>query len=178
MIRVITGVVFAVLAARFDVLWQLAPYLALAAVLIVLSIVDAATHRLPNVIVWPSFTVGLVIVAASGLYAGFDPFAASLFGAVLFAVIIGAVHLIQPGGMGRGDVKLAALLGLAIGWTQTGLLEAAVLVIYALIACSILGLVHASRVGALGRPNQRVPFGPALATGSLLVIVAAPQLIP
>ncbi len=178
-LRIVTGIVFAVLAARFEPAWQLGPYLALAAVLIVLSIVDAVTHRLPNVIVWPSIAVGLVVVAVlSGLHAGVDRFAAALVGAALFAGIIGATHLTYPRGMGRGDIKLTVLLGLAIGWSQSELIAATVLVVYALIACSFLGLVHALRFGALTRPNQPVPFGPALVAGSLLVIVGGPHLVP
>lgn len=180
-VRAAAGVGFALVASRFEPWWQVGPYLALVSVLIVVSVVDLRIRRLPNSVLWPAVGAGLVIAAGlgfSGLAGGPESLAAALAGAGLLAGIIGAIHLALPAGMGRGDIKLALLLGLAVGWTQTSAPAAIILVVDALVLASLFGLVHAAATGALRDRRHQVPFGPSLAAGSLVVILVAPALIP
>lgn len=170
-----TGVIFVLLGLRFGSGWMLVPYLGLAAVLIVLSAIDAETHLLPNIIVWPSFFAGLfVIFVISGQrdYAG--GIYSALLGAAVFAGFIGAAHVIYEPGMGRGDVKLSMTLGLFLGWLQPGLIDTTRLVlatiIVALAGGGLIGLAY-NQLRARGRAE--IPFGPALALATLAAVLVS-----
>ena len=175
MVDIATVAVFAVLGARFGADVLLVPYLALGAVLIVLSAIDAETHLLPNVIVWPTFLAGLfAVLVLSGQRDYADGVYSALLGAAVFTGFIGAAHVVNEAGMGLGDVKLSMTLGLSIGWIQPGLLDTTRLVlatiIVALAGGGVVGLVH----NALRRRGRaEIPFGPALAVATLASVVAS-----
>jgi leader peptidase (prepilin peptidase)/N-methyltransferase len=172
-----TATVFAMLAARFGASWVLAPYLGLAAVLVVLSAIDLETHLLPNIIVWPAILTGLfAILVFSGELDQAGNLYAALAGGLAFGGFLGAAHLAYEPGMGRGDVKLGLLLGLFVGWLTSDLLLAVRLVLVAILLAlaggGVAGLAW-NRIRRRGRAE--IPFGPALATAALAVIlVAAP----
>ena len=111
------------------------------------------------------------------------------------------LHLISPKGMGFGDVKLALLLGLHLGWaagsTWVGWVPVFRLVLYALLVASFLGGfgglllavvrrrlsrdVLADPEATEGQPTrflaQSLPFGPALATGTVIVALLADSFV-
>ncbi len=183
-VDLLAAVVFAALGSRFGgddgaVDWRLWPYLAVAALLVVLSVIDIETHLLPNILVWPAIAVGLfaVLVLSGELDYG-EGIAAALLGGAVFGGFIGAAHLVHEQGMGRGDVKLALLLGLFVGWLQADLLLATRLVLYAILL-SLLGggLIGMAYNLVRGRGRAEIPFGPALAAGTLVIIVISPNLI-
>jgi leader peptidase (prepilin peptidase)/N-methyltransferase len=131
-----------------------------AAVLVVLSVVDIRTRRLPNRIVLPAACVLLVAHIA------IEPDRALewVVGAVgAFAVCL-ALALAYPGGLGMGDVKLALLLGAALGWAV-----AAALVI-GFVAAGLAGVVMIARNGWSAR-KATLPLGPFLAAGGLAVLL-------
>ncbi|MGH2821204.1 MAG: prepilin peptidase, partial [Actinomycetota bacterium] len=100
--------------------------------------------------------------------------AGAAIGAALFGGFFFAVFLIYPPGMGFGDVKLSLLLGSFLGY-----LEAPALVVVGLfmsfLCGAVLGAVPRLVVGG-GRKAQ-VPFGPFLAMGTVLAIVAGRPLL-
>jgi leader peptidase (prepilin peptidase)/N-methyltransferase len=168
-----TATTFALLGLRFGVGWMLVPYLGLAAILIVLSVIDAKTHLLPNEIVWPSFLAGLfVIFVISGQQDYANGIYSALLGAAVFAGFIGAAHLAYEPGMGRGDVKLSLTLGLFLGWLQPGLIDTTRLVLstifVALVGGGVGGLIY-NLVRSRGRAE--IPFGPALAVATLASVL-------
>lgn len=170
---------FAAVGWRFGLDWRLGPYLALTAVLVVLSAIDVETHLLPNVIVWPSIGVGLfVILVLSGELDYAEGVLPALIGAAVFGLFTGATHLAHEPAMGFGDVKLSVLLGLFVGWLHPGLLTAARLVLYALFLAMLGGGLIGLAINLLRRRKGEIPFGPALAAASLVVIVASPMLQP
>ncbi|MEM9132050.1 MAG: A24 family peptidase [Actinomycetota bacterium] len=172
-----TATSFAFLGWRFGLEWRLAPYLALAAVLVVLSVIDLETHLLPNIIVWPSLGVGLFLVLVlSGELDYSEGVLPALLGAAVFGAFTGAVHLAYEPAMGFGDVKLSLLLGLFVGWLQPGLLTATRLVLYALLLAALGGGLVGLAANAIRRRRGEIPFGPALAAASIAVIVASPVL--
>ena len=181
-VDVATALVFGLLAWRFVVVesgggtstdWKLWPYLAIGAVLVVLSAIDIETHLLPNIVVWPSIGTSLFLVLVlSGELDDGDGIAAALLGAAVFGGFIGATHLAYEKGMGRGDVKLALLLGLLIGWLQVDPLEATRLVLYAIFLALLGGGVAGLAYNAIRRRGRaEIPFGPALVAAALAVIV-------
>ena len=170
-----TGVAFALMGMRFGAGWMLAPYLGFAAVLIVLSAIDAETHLLPNVIVWPSFLAGLfTVLVISGQRDYAAGISSALLGAAVFAGFIGAAHVIYEPGMGRGDVKLSMTLGLFLGWVQPDLIDTTRLVLFTIIAAlaggGLIGLAY-NIIRSRGRAE--IPFGPALAGATLAAVLVS-----
>lgn len=174
-----SAAVFGLLAWRFGAHWQLWPYLALGAVLVVLSAIDLETHLLPNIVMWPSIGIGLfTVLVLSGELADGRGIGGALLGGAICGGFIGAAHLIYEPGMGRGDVKLAFLLGLFVGWSTPDLLAAARLALYAILLALLGGSVVGMAVNALGkRGRAEFPLGPALASGAIAIVVASPSIL-
>ncbi len=175
LIDLATGLIFALMGLRFGAGWMLAPYLGLAAVLVVLSAIDAETHLLPNVIVWPSFLAGLfAVLVISGQRDYAAGVSSALLGAAIFAGFIGAAHVIYEPGMGRGDVKLSMTLGLFLGWLQPNLINTTRLVLFTIIVAlfggGMIGLIY-NIIRSRGRAE--IPFGPALAAATLVVVLVS-----
>jgi len=165
-VELLTAVVFGLIAAVCGVDFGLVQQLPFAAALIALAAIDLERRLLPNRILAPLAGFGLIAGAAvmtselsELLIAG-----AAAFGAFL------VVALIAPGGMGMGDVKLAGVMGLFLG------LEIIPALLVAFGAGSVVGLVIVARRGSQAR-KQAVPFGPFLALGALIGLLAGEQLI-
>ena len=128
-------------------------------VLVVLSVVDLETRRLPNRIVLPSTLA--VLAAQLVFYPERAPewLLASL-GAALFFFI---PQLVYPVGVGMGDVKLALLLGAALG-------KAVILaLLLGALASFPVALVIVARRGIAARKTA-IPFGPFLAAGAIAAL--------
>ncbi|QMU98494.1 prepilin peptidase [Microbacterium esteraromaticum] len=142
-------------------------HLALAAVGLCLIVIDARSHRLPNRIVLPALgaLILLLIVEAIMTGDGERPTRA-LLGGLALAAFYAMLRLSSRQGMGGGDVKLAAVIGLALAWHgwQTLLLGAA--------AAFLLGALHALSLMALRRATRhtRIAFGPWMIIGAALAI--------
>ena len=130
---------------------------------IALSIIDFRTHRLPNKIVAPSYGVGLILFGCAAV-ASSDAlrFGQSLLGMLgMFAVYL-LMALPARHAIGMGDVKLAGLLGLYLGWL--GWSNLAVGFIGAFVIGGIISVVLMA-LGRVGR-TSRIPFGPWMIAGS------------
>lgn len=178
-VDVVLVAAFVAIGQRFGSSWQLVPYLGLVAALVVLSAIDLETHLLPNIVVWPSIWLALfVILTLSGERGDSAGLYAALIGGGLFGGFIGMAHLLNERGMGRGDVKLALLLGLFVGWLQPDRLMAVRLVFYSIILALLGGgLVGLAFNRLRGRGRAEIPFGPALASATLVIIIASPRLV-
>jgi leader peptidase (prepilin peptidase)/N-methyltransferase len=130
-----------------------------AAVLIVLAVIDARTRLLPNRIVLPA--AGIVLAAQIALSPDrWLEWVLAALGASLFLL---AAALAYPGGLGMGDVKLALLLGAALGWSVAAALT------IGLVAASVASIVLIAREGWAAR-KKAIPLGPFLALGGLAAI--------
>jgi leader peptidase (prepilin peptidase) / N-methyltransferase len=128
--------------------------------LCVLSAIDLAERRLPNRIVLPSAAV--VLFAQTALFPdrAFE-WALAALGASFLLLLFWCAY---PKGLGLGDVKLALLLGAALG---SAVLTALFL---GAVAASVYALFLLARDGAEAR-KQAIPFGPFLAFGSIAVLL-------
>jgi leader peptidase (prepilin peptidase)/N-methyltransferase len=146
----------------------LVAFLYLAAISIALSFIDIEHHRLPDAIVLPSYAVGAVLLATSCILVG-DYAALIRAGIGLAAMVIGylALALIWKGGMGLGDVKLAGVLGLYLGYSGWGSL--AVGSMSAFFLGGIFGLV----LILLHKTTRKsgIPFGPWMLLGAWVGIL-------
>lgn len=186
LVEAASGLLFGAAGLRFGA----APSALLAAILfwflLVLSLIDLDTMRLPNILVGALGGVGLVGavaaqvsgatvvplvgMAGSGLLA--DPVPAALLGAAIGVSLPGglaAIYGLVRGrrGLGMGDVKLLAVLGLFLG----------PYVVMCMFFGSLLGVV-AGLAAARGRSaaETKIPFGPWLAAGAALTVLFGPAI--
>jgi len=134
--------------------------------LVAITLTDLELRLIPNKILVVATALGVGIVAAT------DPSslpervaAAAAAGGLLFAAA-----LAYPRGMGLGDVKLAAVMGLFLGR------NVAPAILVALLTGSVVGLIMIARHGAAAR-KQAIPFGPFLALGGVVGLLAGDQLV-
>lgn len=148
------------------------------AVLIVVSLVDIAERRIPDLITYPAAALGLTVSLAVALTSAEPGSArAALVGGVLFALVLLLLHTARPDAMGRGDVKLAFPLGCAVGWATGDPVQVTVAVGWTLAAAALLGLATAAlaETNSAESPFRRraIAFGPALSTASVSTILVA-----
>jgi leader peptidase (prepilin peptidase)/N-methyltransferase len=127
------------------------------AVLVAVSAIDVEHRIIPNRIVLPA-TV-LVLVANTALH----PSPRWVLGALGASGFLFAAALAYPAGMGMGDVKLALLMGAALGKVV------AVALMVGMLAAMIPGLYLMARHGSKAR-KMGIPFGPFLAIGSVVAL--------
>lgn len=145
-------------------------HLALAAVGVRLLIIDARTHRLPNRIVLPALGALIALVLVDALATGeTERMPRALLGGLALGGFYAVMHLTSRQGMGGGDVKLAAAIGVLLAWHGWGTLllgAAAAFVLGALFALVLMALRRADR-------STRIAFGPWMILGSALAITAS-----
>ena len=164
-----TGVLFALTAWRFGVVWELPAFLVLAAAGVLLTVIDLQHRLLPNRVLVPAFCAGALLLTGAAALTGDWPalLRAGIAAVVLFAVYL-FLALISPRSLGMGDVKLAGLLGLFLGWIGWGAVvvgAAAGFVVQALVG---LVLLAGRRIGL----RSELPFGPAMLLGAAFAIAA------
>ncbi len=145
----------------------LVAFLGLAAVSIALALIDLDTSTLPNRIVVPSLVALLVLFVAAALLQGdVGPLVRAIIGAAALFAFYLALALVSRGGMGMGDVKLAALLGLALAWVGWPAFGVGVFAAFVLGGLFSVGLLIARRAGR----KSTVPFGPWMLGGAWIGI--------
>ncbi|MFT3798739.1 prepilin peptidase [Microbacterium sp.] len=168
-----TGVFFAVLTfgalADWWPLEVLPALLYLAAISVALFLIDLDTRRLPDVIVLSSYFVcGALLVLASVLLGDGGALLQAAIGGVALFMFYLIMAMIYPGGMGGGDVKLAGLLGMCLGWFGWG-----ALIVGAFAAFVIGGVVGVVlMIGRRATRKTAIPFGPSMLVGAWLGIFA------
>jgi leader peptidase (prepilin peptidase)/N-methyltransferase len=169
--EIATAGLFAAAALTFDRIWvslMMAPFLGLMGAL---AVIDIRHRIIPNRLVYPSllaFAAYIVIVGLAG--GGLDVIKAAI-GMLAYGGGLLVVAFISPRGMGMGDVKLAALIGLVLG--SLGLQYVTV----AAAAGILLGGVGAIMALIAGASRKKaIPFGPFLAAGALVAAFLAPQI--
>jgi leader peptidase (prepilin peptidase)/N-methyltransferase len=148
-------------------------YLWLAAVSVALTLIDLDVQRLPNAIVLPSYAVafGLFAIAAS---LGADPMGLvrAAVGAAAMYGFYALLRLIRPDGMGGGDVRLAGVLGIYLGWIGWGALAVGGFAAFVLGGLYGVAVIVARRAGR----RDAIPFGPWMLAGAWLGIAAGEPL--
>ena len=131
-----------------------------AATLVLLTAIDLERRLIPNVIVLPA--TGLILALQIVFYPGQTlEWVLATIGAALFFFIPAVIF---PAGMGMGDVKLAALLGAALGKS----VAAAILI--AVVSAAVVSLAILVREG-FGARRKAIPYGPFLALGGVVVML-------
>lgn len=134
---------------------------------VVLAQVDLAVHRLPDRVVLPSIAVVAAAALADAVVLGSwdEALRALLAGAAAFACAA-VVGMVSPRGLGFGDVKLLALLGVLLGWFGWSVLLLGVLLGFVVGAVVSLVLLAGRRAGW----RSEIAFGPSLLAGAALAL--------
>ena len=165
-VEALSGLLF--VATALVVGWNLAlpAFLYLAAVSVALAAIDIDVHRLPDAIVLPSYPVAAVLLALASwdVGVGYDGGAllrAAIGGIALFVLYLTLV-LVNPRGMGLGDLKLSGVLGMYLGWVGWGALAVGAFGAFLLGGVFGIALMLAGRAGR----KTSVPFGPWMLLGA------------
>jgi leader peptidase (prepilin peptidase)/N-methyltransferase len=164
-----TAALFAGTVLRFGADWVVPAYLVFFVCLVAVTVIDFQRQIIPNRIVYPTIFAAIPLLAMAAL-AGheWDRFGHALMGASLAWLSLLVIHLISPGGMGFGDVRLAFVLGLFLGWISLGHVFTGLFLGVVLISVVGIGL----SVLRLRRLSDHIAFGPFLAGGSILAVFA------
>ncbi len=137
---------------------------------VALAAIDIAVKRIPDRLTLPAYPILIVLLAAAAV-AGHQGGALvrALLGGLVLATAFLIMALIRPGQLGGGDIKLAGLAGLALGWLSWHTLILGAALGFVLCALVSLGLLAARRI----RFTDAISFGPFLLGGAILAMVAA-----
>lgn len=167
-VALITAGLFGGTAARFEADWVLPAYLVLAGALMALSVIDLKLFLLPNRIVFPLAGASVVLLGLGALAEGeLGWYGRALLAGVASFVVFAALHIISPRSMGFGDVKLAFVLGLYLGYLGWGEVVLGLFLGFLYGAVIGVGLI----VTKLRSRKDHVPFGPFLAAGTMTAIL-------
>ncbi|MFF8094513.1 prepilin peptidase [Streptomyces sp. NPDC016675] len=165
----VTALVCAALAAATGTRPELAVWLLLAPAAVLLAVVDLRVRRLPDPLTLPLAGAALALLGLAALlpeHAG--RWTTALLGALALGAGYGVLFLINPAGMGFGDVKLALAAGAALGWYGWSAVMLGTLAGFLLGALYGGALVVARRAGR----KTAIPFGPFLLAGVFLGVLA------
>ncbi|GEK80997.1 prepilin peptidase [Agrococcus baldri] len=182
-VELLTGVAFVAVVLRFapweafeistlagiGALAETLAFLVLAGIGIALAWIDLDTQRLPDAIVLPSYPVLAVLLGTAGLATGEygDMLRAALGAAILWGGYL-LMAFAYPRGMGLGDVKLAGVIGMALGWLGWPELAVGAFAAFLLGGAFAIILVLARRAGR----GSGIPFGPWMLAGTAVAIFA------
>jgi leader peptidase (prepilin peptidase)/N-methyltransferase len=173
-VELLTAGLFALMAWEFATSWEMVAFCVFAAGLVALSIIDLKTKRLPRQITYTTAAIGAPLLAIAALVAD-EPERirnAVLGAAIAFALML-LIYVVSRGGMGDGDVRLAPLLGMYLGWLNPGIVPVGLFFGFLLGAVVGVGLMAS---GAAGR-RTKIPFGPFLAAGALVAVFVGQQFV-
>ncbi|MDP1792993.1 MAG: A24 family peptidase [Acidimicrobiales bacterium] len=168
------AVVAGAVALRFGAEPATAAHVVTAVGLTVLSVIDFDLFLLPKRIVWPLAGATLVLLGIAALVDGSSvELKQAVIGGTAAFTAMCVLAFITPGGMGFGDVRLAALIGLDLGWL--GLQQ----VLFGLFAGFFFGAVIGLLLIAIGKRGRKdyVPFGPFMALGALFIVMGGDALL-
>lgn len=173
LVELVTAVVFVAVAAKMQdlrLVGALPAMLYFSAVGIALAVIDLTVRRLPNVIVLSTYPILAVLLTGASLVQH-DSWAlarAAIGCAALFGFFF-ALALAYPAGMGYGDVKLAGVLGLILGYLSWSALLVGAFAGFLFGALAGLAVLASRRGGR----KSAIPFGPFMVAGALVAILGA-----
>ena len=130
-----------------------------------LAAIDAAVMRLPDFLTLPSYPITFLALAwASSTTGGVRPLYRGVEASALLLVLFAVLNV--AAGVGLGDVKLAGLVGMLLGYFGWMVLFRGLF-----MAC-VIGMVWAGLIRLRGRRAMHIPMGPALVAGALFVVLA------
>ncbi|WP_405743794.1 A24 family peptidase [Streptomyces sp. NBC_01525] len=166
----VSALVCGLLAAVVGARPELAVLLVVTPFAVLLSAVDGAVHRLPDVVTLPLAAATVALLGAAALLPGHGgSWVTAVAGSLALAALYGTLFLVNPAGMGLGDVKLALSVGALLGWYGWPTLFLGTFAAFgagALFGVALMVLRRAHRRTAMA-------FGPFMLAGALVGVVGA-----
>jgi leader peptidase (prepilin peptidase) / N-methyltransferase len=163
-VELVSGLLVAACVLEFGLTFEAAIAAFFCCVLVAISAIDIAYRIVPDKIVLPST---LIVLVAQTIREPSPEWVLAAFGASLFLFL---AVLVYPAGMGMGDVKLALLMGAALGKVVS------VALMVGMLAALVPGLYLLARHGQAAR-KMGIPFAPFLALGSIVALFAGDALL-
>ena len=179
-IELTTAILFVLLAVKFRDDVALVAFCILGATLVVQSWIDLRTHRLPRAITaWGTGIGAIALVLAAVVRDEPERIWMAALGAAIAGALIGSVYVGSKWyygsaqGFGWGDVLLAPLLGMYLGWLDPGIVAPGVFLGF------VIGAVAGLVAIAVSRSDRRaaLPFAPSLAAGTLVTVFVGQRMI-
>jgi leader peptidase (prepilin peptidase)/N-methyltransferase len=167
LVEALTAALAAAVVVANDGLHDVLLGLVLVALLVPIALIDLDHRIIPNRLT----ALGAVAALAIGATTDLDGVPQQLIASAAAGGFLLAAALARPGGMGMGDVKLAGMLGLFLGR------EVAVALLVALVAGMLVGIVVMARRGVEEGRKTAIPFGPFLALGGIVGVLAGPAIV-
>jgi len=162
---------YVIILAAFGLTWTAVLYCILFSALLVVTGTDLSHYMIPNVITWPGIALGLIGAATVLPVSLTDAFlGVAIGGGIIRFLVWVSPYLFGREGMGRGDVKLVAMIGAFLGWKP-----ALLTIMVGSLAGSIIG-ISLIVLGFMKREDY-VPFGPYLVFGALISMFFAQPLL-
>lgn len=159
-VELLTGILFSLLVFKYGFTVKTFYYCFFAALLIVIAFVDLENFLIPNKVNLVLLVSGIIFHFLFSPLGLVNPILTFLGTGFLFLFL----QILFRGGLGGGDVKFAALLGLWLGWPKT---------VFAIFLGSFLGSIIGISLIILKKRKRKdpVPYGPFLVTGTFIVLL-------
>jgi leader peptidase (prepilin peptidase)/N-methyltransferase len=168
------GALFAGAAARLGYNWDLPAVLIMLASLLALACIDLELLVLPRKIIYPTFVlIAIFLFIAAGAYGQWTKLEIAGICAAAWFSLFYVMNFVSPRALGFGDVRLALVLGLGLGWFGWRY------VVLGFFAGNLFGAVIGVTLILTKkmRRDQQIPYGVFLAMGASLAIFAGPELL-
>lgn len=167
-VELLTGALLIGIYLSYGLSFEFFKYAVLTLFLIVIALIDYDTTDVYSCVVYPGIAMGIIFaILERVLYSsGFGNY---IIGAIIGLVIIGGIYLLT-GGFGAGDVEIAVLCGVFLGWK---------LQIYFILVSFIIGGAIGVALILLKKKSKTdyMPLGPSLAMGAYLVLIIGETMI-
>jgi leader peptidase (prepilin peptidase)/N-methyltransferase len=173
-VELANATLFVLFALEFGADAVLPAYCILAATLVALVWIDLREFRLPREITYTALVLGsIALVIAALVNDEPERIWQAFLGAGIALAIMGGIYLASRGGMGDGDVRLAPLLGLYLGYLNPGIVPVGLFLGF------LLGAVVGVTMMAIGRGGRKtaLPFGPFLAAGTVIAVFVGQSIV-
>ncbi|MDI6891855.1 MAG: prepilin peptidase [Actinomycetota bacterium] len=174
LVELATAVLFVLVFLKHGLSWNLVSSLFFVSVLLLVAAIDLKHQIIPNKVILPAMAVQFILILSPPIYhnelKGAIPYLAGFFiggGILLFAALVSPL-IFGKEGMGGGDIKLGAFIGLTLGWH----------ILVALFVGFLTGALVGLTLIALKRKTRKdlIPFGPSLSLGGLAALFLGPQI--
>lgn len=168
MVECLTGILVTGLYLRYGISYEFARFSVLTLFLIVIALIDYDTTDVYSSVIYTGIALGIIFIIIEEI-TGSCSVGNYFAGAMIGLGVIGAIYLFT-GGMGAGDIEIAVLCGVFLGWK---------LEIYFILASFIIGGTIAVILILLKkkRKDEYIPLGPALALGAYTVMILGETVI-
>ncbi|MCG8403509.1 MAG: prepilin peptidase [Firmicutes bacterium] len=166
LVEIITALLFLAAYINWGVSWHTASMWVFLAMLVLVSVIDIYHRIIPDEALLAATIIGLPLLFLASL----DYLISGVIGFFAAGLLLLVIAAVSRGGMGGGDVKLSAVMGLFLGWQGV-----AVALFLSFLAGGVISiLLLATKIK--GRKDA-VPFGPYLALGGIIAAFYAERII-